>query len=173
MIRPEARAQIIKWREALIGAAALMLGLWWLAGPGRLLTLPALGLIIAGGALIWIGVQRARFRSAGHGPGAVSVDEGQITYLGPLTGGAVATRELSSVTLDPTLHPAHWRLSQPEQPELLIPVNAEGADKLFDAFATLPGLRMEQVLRAKATKAAHPIVIWQRTPLKHAQLPLH
>lgn len=173
MIRPEAKAQLLKWREALVGLAALGLGLWWFAGPGQLLTLPAMALMIAGAALIWIGVQRARFREAGLGPGSVSVDEGQIVYFGPLTGGAVALRELSSVTFDPTLHPAHWRLSQPSQPELLIPVNAAGADKLFDAFATLPGLKMEHVLQVKRDASKHPIVIWQAASANSARPAVH
>ena len=173
MIRPEAREKLLKWREALVGAAAMLLGLWWLAGPGQLLVLPAVFLILAGAALIWVGVQRARFRASGHGPGAVAVDEGQIIYFGPLTGGAVALRELRTVTLDPTLHPAHWRLLQPGQPELLIPVNAKGADKLFDAFATLPGLKMEQVLQAKKRADKLPVVIWQSQPSNSPQLTLH
>ena len=173
MIRPEARAQLAKWREVLIGGAGVLLGLWWIAGPGQLLLLPAVVLIVSGLALIWIGFQRARFRSSGHGPGAVSFDEGQVTYLGPLTGGAIALRELGSITFDPTLYPAHWRLAQPGQPELLIPVNAEGADKLFDAFSTLTGLRMEHALQAKNSASEHPIVIWQSKPSKFAQLPLH
>ncbi len=173
MIRPEAKAQLLKWREVLIGLVALATGLWWILGPGQLLILPSVFLIAAGAALVWIGVQRARFRETGLGPGAVRVDEGQIIYFGPLTGGAVALRELESVILDPTLHPTHWRLSQPGQPELLIPVNATGADKLFDAFATLPGLKMEQVLQAKSGGGKDPIVIWQEPSKNSAQPTLH
>ncbi|WP_300037833.1 hypothetical protein [uncultured Roseobacter sp.] len=173
MIRPEARAQLMRWREVLVGSAALLTGLWWLAGPGRLLTIPALALLLAGVALIWIGVQRARFRSAGTGPGSVDVDEGQITYFGPLTGGAVALRELRRLTLDGTARPAHWRLEQPGQPALMIPVNADGAEALFDAFATLPGLRTAQMLRALEHPAHDQIVIWQRDIAIPAQGAVH
>lgn len=173
MIRPEAKAQLLRWREVLVGAVVLMLGLWWLLGPGRLLVLPAFGLLVAGAGLIWVGMQRARFRAGEDGPGSVRVDEGQITYFGPLTGGAVALRELSRLTLDKTLFPAHWRLQQPGQPELLIPVNAEGAEALFDAFATLPGLRTERMLQALQGKDKHTIVIWQREASKIARLSLH
>lgn len=173
MIRPEAKAQLMRWREALAGGAAAALGLWWLIGGSSLLLLPAVALLAAGVALIWVGVQRARFRGEGQGPGAVDVDEGQITYFGPLTGGAVALRELNRVTLDPGLHPAHWRLSQEGAPELMIPVNADGAERLFDAFATLSGFRMEQALAALRTKEKHPIVIWQRNASISAQSTLH
>ena len=131
-------------------------------GKGNLLTLPGGVLLLAGTALIWIGVQRARFRRSGHGPGAVQIDEGQISYFGPLTGGAVALRELTSLTLDHGLYPAHWRLRQPDQPELLIPVNAEGADGLFDAFSTLPGLRMDRVITALESRNREPIHLWKR-----------
>lgn len=173
MIRPEAKAQMMRWREVLVGSAAVLLGLWWLAGPRGLLSLPAAVLILGGGALIWIGVQRARFRSAGAGPGAVQVDEGQITYFGPLTGGSVSLRELSAITLDPTLHPTHWRLEEPGQPPLLIPVNSEGADTLFDAFATLPEFRMTHALAIMKAPGVHPIVIWHRDLSISAQRTLH
>ncbi|WP_405362292.1 hypothetical protein [Roseobacter sp.] len=173
MIRPEAKAQLMRWREVLAGAVMAGLGLWWLIGPGRLLILPGIGLLIAGACLIWVGAQRARFRASGEGPGSVRVDEGQITYFGPLTGGAVALREVSRLTLDKTLFPAHWRLQQPGQPELLIPINAEGAAALFDAFATLSGLRTERMLHAIEGKEKHLIVIWQRDASQNAQISLH
>lgn len=172
-IRPEVKVQLWRWREALAGALAALVGIWWLIGPGNLLVLPAIALLLAGAALVWIGVQRARFRPVGQGPGAVQIDEGQITYFGPLTGGAVSLRELARLTYDPSQHPAHWRLFQPGQKELLIPVNAEGSDKLFDAFATLPGLRMEQLLQAKSGAGAHPIVIWQSVSSVSAHKALH
>ena len=173
MIRPEAKENLMRWREVLAGVSALLLGGWWLAGNSQVLVLPAVALVILGLALIWIGIQRARFRGDGHGPGTVDVDEGQITYFGPLTGGAVAVREITRLTLDPSLHPMHWRLRQGGAPELLIPVNAEGADRLFDVFATLPGLRMEQALAAMKTTEKHPIVIWQRDLSISAQTALH
>ncbi|GFE50730.1 hypothetical protein So717_24830 [Roseobacter cerasinus] len=172
-LRPEAKAQLVRWREVLAGGAMVVLGLWWLLGPGRLLVLPALALLAGGAALVWVGVQRARFRSAGQGPGAVRVDEGQITYFGPLTGGSVALREMTELVLDKTFYPAHWRLTQPGQPDLLIPVNAEGAEALFDAFATLSGLRTERMLNALQGADAHAIVIWQRAGEAAAPLRLH
>lgn len=173
MIRPEAKAQLMRWREVLAGSFTALLGLWWLLGPGRLLILPAIGLLVVGAGLIWVGVQRARFRSAGEGPGTVSVDEGQITYFGPLTGGAVALREMSQLDLDKSLFPAHWRLAQPGQPDLLIPVNAEGADGLFDAFATLSDLKTERMLHAMQGQHKHLIVIWQKDASKNTPIALH
>ena len=94
-------------------------------------------------------------------------------YFGPLTGGSIDLRELSRLIYDPTLHPAHWRLEQVGQHALLVPVNAEGAQSLFDAFATLPGLRMDRVLKATKGESTHPIVIWQRDTSMAAQRTLH
>lgn len=173
MIRPEAKEQIMRWREVLAGSAGFFLGLWWLLRGNLLLMLPGAILLAGGAALIWLGFQRARFRGKGHGPGIVQVDEGQIMYFGPLTGGTVALQELKRITLDPNQHPYHWRLEHAGARELLVPVNAEGAETLYDAFATLPGLRMEHALAAMNTSEKRPIVIWQRDVSISARLTLH
>lgn len=160
-IRPEARATIWRWREALCGAGLLLLGFWWMSGPGGLLGWVGGGLCLAGLALLLIGTQRARFRSGAGGPGVVQVDEGQITYFGPLSGGTVAVPDLRRLTLDATGRPAHWALEQSGQPPLFIPVNAEGADALFDVFAALPGMRTQRMLNELQRRRAHQVVIWQ------------
>ena len=172
-IRPEARAAIWRWREVLTGAAVAALGLSWVLGPGGLLGWVGWLLIVAGLALVVVGVQRARFRAGSDGPGIVTVDEGQITYFGPLTGGAVAVSEFERLTLDPTLKPPHWVLQQPGQPPLHIPINAKGAETLFDVFATLPGLRTEHMLGALNGAGTHPVVIWQRNIERVMLQPLH
>lgn len=160
-VRPQVRAALGRWRELLIGAGIAALGLSWVLGPGGLLGWLGWVLIAAGLALVVIGVQRVRFRSGSGGPGVVQVDEGQIAYFGPLTGGAVAISDLTRLCLDPSLKPAHWVLDQPGQPPLFIPVNATGADALFDVFARLPGLRTETMLTVLSNQGDHPVVIWQ------------
>ena len=87
-VRPEAQAAIFRFREVLVGAGVVLLGLNWVLRAGGLLATIAPFVIVLGGALIWLGWQRARFRTGSGGRGAVEVDEGQITYLGPLSGGA-------------------------------------------------------------------------------------
>ena len=57
-IRPEARAALWRAREALAGLAIGLLGLSWALGPGGLLGWLGWGLILAGVALIVIGLQR-------------------------------------------------------------------------------------------------------------------
>ena len=119
-------------------------------------------MLILGVVLLLTGIQRARFRSGRGGPGVVHVDEGAVAYFGPLSGGVVALREMSSLTLDPTGKPPHWVLSQPGQADLYVPLNAEGAETLFDAFASLPGLRTERMLSQLQAQPHSAVVIWQR-----------
>jgi len=175
--RPEAKAVLWRWREVLVAAGLVLLGLWWLIGPGGLLVFPAVALVIGGAALGFVGMQRARFRGPGNevggGPGAVQVDEGQIAYFGPLTGGVVALTALERLSLDGASRPAHWQLDVPGQPLLQIPVNAAGTEALFDAFATLPGLRTERMLAELRSGHRHAVVIWERTPLRPAHALLH
>jgi hypothetical protein len=171
--RPEAKAALWRWREVLIAIGLVLLGLWWIMGPGRLLALPGWALVLAGSAFALVGVQRARFRGAGDGPGAVQVDEGQVAYFGPLTGGVVALTALERLSLDATMNPAHWRLDAAGQDTVFIPVNAAGSDALFDAFATLPGLRTERMLTELGAGRRHAVVIWERSPLRPAHALLH
>jgi hypothetical protein len=161
LVRPEARAAMWRWREVLAGAGVLAVGLWWALGTAGLLPWLGGALALAGGALIAAGIQRARFRGTGGGPGVVLVDEGRITYLGPFTGGTVALADLTALRLDPAARPPHWLLDQPGQPALAVPLAAEGADALFDAFATLPGIRTERMLAEMRRGGDHPVVIWQ------------
>jgi hypothetical protein len=163
-IRPEAQTAILQWREALLGMAILLLGLWWVSGSG-ILQWVGVAVALAGAVLIYTGVQRARFRAETGGAGVVTVDEGQISYFGPLSGGVASIADLALVVLDPTQTPPVWVLQQPRQMDVSIPVNAEGADQLFDAFAALPGIRTEHMLSALKTDATQPVVIWAK-PVK-------
>ncbi|MDD9720192.1 hypothetical protein PVW51_05780 [Sulfitobacter sp. PR48] len=166
-LRPEAAESLWRWREVIAGAVLGLTGLWLVAVPGFLLAVVGYPLIAAGAGLAWIGLQRLRFRAGRDGPGAVQVDEGEVTYFGPLTGGTVALREMQSLTLERNMYPAHWRLEQPGQSALLIPVNAAGSEALFDAFATLPGIRTERMLGELRAGGVQSVVIWQR----HVQRP--
>ena len=103
----------------------------------------------------------------------MQVDEGQISYFGPLTGGTVALREMDRLTLEGNMYPAHWRLNQQGQPPLLIPVNAAGAEALFDAFAALPGLRTEKMLNTLRAEPHATVVIWQRVASPQSRTLLH
>ena len=172
-IRPEAAAGLNRWREVLYGGAILLLGLSWIFGSRGLLYLLGYPVAILALGLIWVGIQRARFRTSSGGAGAVQVDEGQIAYFGPLTGGAAALADLERLTLVRSLKPAHWRLDTPQQESLLIPVNAAGSEALFDAFATLEGLQTERMLAELNSPGDQPVVIWERRSLRPDHVRLH
>ncbi len=161
-VRPEAQRAVRKWRDVLVAAAVLVLGAYWAFATPGLLHWIGYVVIVAGLSMLFVGIQRARFRAGQGGPGVVHVDEGQVAYFGPLTGGVVALREMTCLMLDPTAKPAHWVLSQPGQADLQVPVSAEGAEGLFDAFTSLPGIRTERMLAEMKRGADHPVVIWQK-----------
>ncbi|MFT4961610.1 MAG: hypothetical protein ACI92Z_002702 [Paracoccaceae bacterium] len=168
LIRPEAQVMLTRWREVLIGGGVILIGLYWITGPAGLLGWVGWPVAASGMALVVVGLQRVRFRRSGQGPGTVQVDEGQVIYFGPLSGGAVSLPELEQLIYDPTAKPAHWELQAKGQPPLHIPVNADGAEALFDVFATLPGLRTQRMLTTMRSGGDHPVVIWQR----HSDRPL-
>ncbi|MFV0512356.1 MAG: hypothetical protein ACK5MY_01790 [Jhaorihella sp.] len=171
--RPEAHAALWRWREVLAASALAALGLYWVLGPGGLLFWVGWLTLALAAALGVVGGQRGRFRTGTGGPGVVLVDEGEITYMGPLTGGTVAAADMERLTLDPAARPPHWVLEQPGRAPLFIPVNAEGADELFDVFAALPGLRTEWMLSRLRAGGAHPVVIWERRRMRPATRRLH
>ena len=161
-IRPEAQQTLLRFREVLVGAVLDLLGLMLiLTGRGLAVWI---GVVICIGAsvLILAGIQRTRVRIGAGGAGGVTVVEGAVSYFGPLTGGAVSLGEMSRLRFDPRHTPPHWVLEQPGHDPLLIPMNAERADALFDAFEGLKGLNTQHMLRVMNDPPAAPVVIWER-----------
>ncbi len=166
-LRPEARAQLLRWREALIGGAAAAAGLWLLLTSAGLPFLFGIALAIGGAGLAVAGVQRGRFRQGGEGPGVVRVVEGSVTYFGPWGGGVAALDRLAYLELVPSPGMAGlWVLIDEEGQRLEIPVDARGAEALFDLFAALPGLRTGTMLRGLQGPVRDRTLIWQRDSLR-------
>jgi len=162
MIRQDAIEALLKWRDILVGGAIIVLGLWSImVSFGVLMWLGWLA-VAAGVLFLWTGWQRLRFSAMRDGPGVVTVTEGQISYFGPLTGGAIARSNLNSLDYDPSGKPAHWVLGHSGGPDLHIPVTASGADALFDYFSSLPGIRIERLLRAANGHDTLRTRLWQR-----------
>ncbi len=162
-IRPEVQQTFWRWREAFVGTGVVALGVW-MAGEGRgaLVFLGALVMIVGIG-LIVAGWQRARFRRGRNGAGVVQVTEGQITYFGPITGGAMAVASISEVVLNPRPRAGPvWELRAPGVDPIHIPANAQGAEALFDVFGALPGLETEAMLSRFEDPGDTPSVIWTR-----------
>ncbi len=129
-----------RWREAIIGAAVTAVGVWlvWLGG---YLLVPLGGLLVVlGASWVVLAIRRLRFDQPGDAPGVVEVLEGQISYFGPTVGGSVGIPELVDIRLLTLRGRRVWRLKQADGQAILIPVEAAGAERLFDAFAALPGM---------------------------------
>lgn len=162
MIRPDARAALMRWSGVFAPAALAGLGVWWALSAYGLTRL--FGVALAGAAVVLtvMAVQRRLFYQGANGPGLVQIDEGVVRYLGPLTGGAVALRDLGRIDYDAASHPAHWRLVAPGEGALHIPVTAAGADSLLDAFVALPGLSAGDLLAAPRRAKGAVVTVWQR-----------
>ncbi|MCK0169142.1 hypothetical protein MWU52_16425 [Jannaschia sp. S6380] len=163
MIRPEVIAALTRWREALIGASAVAGGGWlWLASYG----LPALlGAVAAGvgSVLLLSGIRLARFRHDIDSPGVVELDEGRITYLGPVIGGSADLDDIAQVAFRRTATgEAFWRLEHVGGRPLLIPEGAAGAERLLDGLAPLPGLDTGAMVRAAQGRTPGTVIVWQR-----------
>jgi hypothetical protein len=162
-IRPEIAQKLNRWREALAGAGSAALGIVWITTESGALAIIGTVLTIGGALLIFAGIQRARFRQGSGGPGLVQLDEGQLTYFGPFEGGSIPVETLTMLELDPSQEPAaHWILSHSVGETLNIPVNAEGAEALFDVFAALPGIDTKNMLDRLQDQPDEKIVIWQK-----------
>ena len=101
-IRPEAAAALKRWREAIIAAVILLGSLQAASSTTGLMNAFSWGTALIGAALVIEGVRRARLPDTAGGVGVVEVDERQITYLGPLGGGAVSINELSRIIVRTT-----------------------------------------------------------------------
>lgn len=172
MIRPEFLAMLRRFSEVIWAATILGFGLWLIILGGYLLT--PVGTAIGAFGVAWglLALRRLRFAQTVEAPGIVEVDEGQIGYLGPQSGGYVSIPELTELRLLSLRGRRVWRLKQADGQALLIPVDATGADKLFDAFASLPGMNTLALVAALDAKpstgsthlalAAETKTIWHR-----------
>lgn len=162
-LRPEARAALWRWREVIVAGVVILLALWWGLDSFGFLRLLAVLLGLIGVAMAVIAWQRLRFAMGSGGPGVVHVDERRLAYFGPLTGGVIDLGDLVRVDLDPTGKPAHWILTDLAGQAVQIPVNAAGAEALFDVFAALPGIRTERMLELLHGNPGGRVLIWQTT----------
>ncbi len=171
-MRPEATATLARWQGVLISLAVLASGLLIIWRSFGITFWLGVIIALAGAISLVAALQRLRFAAGAGGPGVVDIDEGAIGYFGPLGGGVIARSEMTALALDRTGKPAHWALSQPDQPDVMIPLTASGADALFDVFAALPGMRTERMLTEMHRTAPGRIVLWQKPGSKPAHLRL-
>ena len=165
-MRPELRLTAYRWREALIGLALVVVGLWVAIGSrgnvifGIGLVLAALGLIVC-----VTGAQRALLRRAGGGVGLVEIRERQLTYFSGTGGLAISLDDVRRIAIETRAADAvqsemDWLIDVVGQPTLRIPAAAEGAEAIFDALAGFPGADYAAVLRASGASAPARFEIW-------------
>jgi hypothetical protein len=150
-IRAEILETAHRWREVIGGALVATLGAWTATRGGYLLTPLGLALLALGGGWALTAFRRIRFQQDGEAPGIVRVTEAQIAYYGPRVGGFVGLPELSEIRLLTLRGRRIWKLKQGDGQLLHIPVESDGAETLFDAFATLPGIDMAALVAALGT----------------------
>lgn len=153
-IRPELLQSAHRWREVIAGGLVAALGLWTATRGGYLLTPLGLALLALGAAWALTAFRRLRFQQDGEAPGIVRVTEAQIAYFGPRVGGFIGLPDLSEIRLLTLRGRRIWKLKQGDGQLLHIPVEADGAEALFDAFATLPGIDMAALVAALGSDAA-------------------
>ncbi|THD75984.1 hypothetical protein E7681_05945 [Thalassobius vesicularis] len=162
MIRSGAADTLKRWAEPLIAVAITGFGLWWALTGFALIRWLGVAVTVLGVALLVLGIRRARFWRGGQGAGHVEVDEGAIAYFGPLGGGVIGANALHSLRLVTRDGARSWELRAPGQDPLQVPVDANGAEALFDVFANLPGIDMRRLLRALDETGPQDVVIWVR-----------
>jgi hypothetical protein len=160
LIREEVLTSARRWREVIAAAIVGLAGVWLMLLGGFLLF--PLGVLAAGIAAAWAvqAVRRLRFVQDVDAPGMVEVDEGQVGYLGPTFGGYVALPDLVELRVIVIHGKRLWRLKQSDGQALLIPVAAAGGERLFDAFAALPGMDTQALAVAAGDGADR--VVWRR-----------
>ena len=152
-IRPELQHSLTRWREVIIAGAMVAVGLWFARQLGYVL--PAMGVVLIVIGLSWgaVALRRLRFLQDGEAPGIVRVTEAQVAYLGPRIGGFIGLPDLVELRLLSYRGRRVWKLRAASGEALHIPVEADGADALFDAFAGLPGMDMGALVAALGTEA--------------------
>lgn len=165
-IRPEAARALKKWREAILGGAVLMFNLQLAASSDGLLRGLAYAGVLIGAALFIEGVRRARLPDKKGGAGVVEVDERQITYFGPLGGGALSMNDLARVkvrteAIGPQSSNFFWEFTDKAGQRLTIPGDAENAASLFDALVFLKGANFEAVIEASNIDGSAERLVWE------------
>ncbi|MFT3690542.1 hypothetical protein [Paenirhodobacter sp.] len=149
-MRPELRAALHRHGETIAAGLTAALGIWIAVLGGWFLL--AVGLCLTMVALVWgaTALRRTRFSRPVTDPGLVEVDERRIAYFGAgaALGGHVALDDLSEIRMLRLRSARYWRLKTGDGQAILIPTGASGAESLFDAFASLPGIDMRRLADA-------------------------
>lgn len=154
LIRPELLAAVHRGREGIAALALAGFGVWVASNGGYVLLPLGAAIVAVGCSWAVMSFRRQRFAQEGEAPGIVRVTEAQIAYLGPRVGGFVGLPDLMEVRLLTLRGRRIWKLRPVDGDPLHIPVEAQGAEALFDAFATLPGMDTAALVAALSAEGA-------------------
>ncbi len=180
-VRPEIARAALRWGETAIYAAVSLVVLWWLSGAASDVFWRIVLMVAAGFVGFWLtraAYLTARASADRDGPGMVLIDERRITYLGPELGGLVSINALEAIEIwapDPPYADSapRWILRHQDADEgLMIPINAEGASGLIDAFAALPGFEPDKAIAALGGAGGSVATVWRRAPPPGLAIPL-
>lgn len=156
MIRPALARRLQRWREVAAAAAALALGLWVATRGGWILGPFGLGIAALAAGSVLLALRRMRFRADPGAAGLVELDEGHLRYLHPTAGGEISLNDLAELRLLRLRGRPVWALTDMSGRRLLVPLQAAGAEALFDAFAALPGLSSADLVAALGRASPAP-----------------
>ena len=164
LIRPEAKAALLRHQQTIMGGAIVALGLWLASLSFGIVLWFAYAVTLVGFVVAIDGLRRARFSKAasGDGPGIVEIDERRISWMSAHFGGAVDMDLLKMVEVQVTAGAkALWIFTQTDGQRLAVPSAAQGAEKLIDALAALKGFDFATALKALEAKKEQRFVLWR------------
>ncbi len=167
IFRADALHTLKRWQEPIVIGVFLLatLRVLWLAFIWSSWVMALFGIVLASivGSLFYVALLRIRLRSDESSPGLVEIDERNITYLAPHLGGVVSIDFIRKIDVSPTRSGGrNWVLYSFEGPPVLIPFNAQGADKLIEAFSALHGLGVERISKAVRSNSLVIETIWEK-----------
>lgn len=164
MIRPEAKATLMQYAQAIVGAVIAILMIYWtITIPGVLRYLTG-AITILGLALAIDGFRRGKLRRKSQGAeGVVEIDERRITFMTANWGGSVSINDLIKVEVGQRSGNLFWRIKDNFGSILLVPYTANGAEGLIDAFGALGGFDLGVVGHAIEKNGDHMTTVWTRS----------
>lgn len=166
-IRPEVREGLWRWREALAGLAAILVGIALVSGTYGYLPMIGGVLVFIGFLVMGAGAVRASVKPRSGGAGLIELDEGRLTFLNPERGAivdlpAVIRIEIITTSAGPVEDDLFWVFYEAGGQVARIPASAVGSERLFDALAGFPGADYRKVIAASGSTDDNVFVIWQK-----------
>lgn len=170
--RPEAVKALKQWGVpaglGVVGVALIWRG-WQVFADGAWTGAVLIGIGLFACLALFGAVERAitGWRGRRGGPGMVVIEEGRISYFGPVGGGIMALDALIAVDIvttdqGPLVDDLFWVLSDEFGKMVSIPGGARDAGQLLDALGALRGFDHLAVITAMGSTDNARFEIWRR-----------